>query len=146
MERDRAVRPGTSDCSVRVQSHPACCVICMPINHPGGPSMPSKTYPKLRVAAVQAAPEFLNLDGAIDKTIALMKEAAREGTKLIAFPETWIPGYPWWIWLGAPAWAIMRGFVSRYFDNSLQYGSPEAERLRAAAKRNKMFVALGLSE
>jgi aliphatic nitrilase len=40
----------------------------------------------------------------------------------------------------------MRGFVSRYFDNSLSYDSPEAERLRAAAKRNKMFVALGLSE
>ena len=40
----------------------------------------------------------------------------------------------------------MRGFVSRYFDNSLTYDSPEAERLRAAAKRNKMFVALGLSE
>jgi aliphatic nitrilase len=101
-------------------------------------------HPKYKVAAVQAAPAFLDLEGSVDKAVRFIGEAA--GARLIAFPETWIPGYPWWIWLGAPAWAIMRGFVSRYFDNSLSYDGPEAERLRAAAKRNKMFVALGLSE
>ena len=73
------------------------------------------------------------------KQSRLIDEAGAAGARLIAFPETWIPGYPWWIWLGAPAWAIMRGFVSRYFDNSLSYDSPQAERLRAAAKRNKMY-------
>ena len=103
-------------------------------------------HPKYKVAAVQAAPAFLDLDASIDKTIRLIDEAGAAGARLIAFPETWIPGYPWWIWLGAPAWAIMRGFVSRYFDNSLTYDSPEADRLRAAAKRNKIFVVLGLSE
>ena len=103
-------------------------------------------HPKYKVAAVQAAPAFLDLEGSVEKTIRFIDEAGAAGARLIAFPETWIPGYPWWIWLGAPAWAIMRGFVSRYFDNSLSYDSPEAERLRAAAKRNKMFVALGLSE
>jgi nitrilase len=104
------------------------------------------THPKFKVAAVQAAPAFLDLDASIDKAVRLIDEAGAAGARLIAFPETWIPGYPWWIWLGAPAWAIMRGFVSRYFDNSLQYDTPEADRLRAAAKRNKMFVVLGLSE
>jgi len=44
----------------------------------------------------------------------------KEGAKLIAFPETWIPGYPWYIWVGTPAWAIGKGFVQRYFDNSLR--------------------------
>src|SRR4029077_10021568 len=82
----------------------------------------------------------------MEKATRSREGAGAPGARLIAFPETWIPGYPWWIWLGAPAWAIMRGFVSRYFDNSLHYDSPEAERLGAAAKRNKMFVALGLSE
>src|SRR6202007_855191 len=73
-------------------------------------------------------------------------EAGTAVARLIAFPETWIPGYPWWIWLGAPALAVMRGSDSRYFDNSRSYASPEAERLRAAAKRNKITVVLGLSE
>ena len=65
--------------------------------------MPSKIHPKLRVAVVQAAPAFLNVDGTVDKTIKLMQDAATQGAQLIAFPETWIPGYPWWIWLGSPA-------------------------------------------
>jgi nitrilase len=111
----------------------------------GGTTM-AAAHPKYKVAAVQAAPAFLDLEGSVEKTISLMDEAAAAGASLIAFPETWIPGYPWWIWLGAPAWAIMRGFVSRYFDNSLSYDSPEAERLCAAAKRNKITVVIGLSE
>src|SRR5438874_9186195 len=98
------------------------------------------THPKFRAAVVQAAPVFLDLDATIDKGIALIEEAASKGAKLIAFPETWIPGYPWWIWLGTPAWGIMKGFVQRYFDHALSYGSPEAERLAAAAKRNKITV------
>ena len=89
-------------------------------------------HPKYKVAAVQAAPAFLDLEGSVEKAIRFIDEAGAAGARLIAFPETWIPGYPWWIWLGAPAWAIMRGFVSRYFDNSLSYDSPEADLLRAA--------------
>ena len=65
--------------------------------------MPTPNHPKLRVAAVQAAPVFLDIDATIDKTIVLMEQAARQGVQLVAFPETWIPGYPWWIWLTAPA-------------------------------------------
>ena len=104
------------------------------------------THPKYKVAVVQAAPIFLDLDAGIDKTVGFIEEAAAAGAKLIAFPETWLPGYPWHIWLGSPAWAIMRGFVSRYFDNSLSYDSPEADRLRDAARENNITVVLGLSE
>ncbi len=103
-------------------------------------------HPKFKAAVVQAAPAFLDLDAGVDKTVALIEEAGRAGARLIAFPETWLPGYPWWIWLGSPAWAIMRGFVGQYFDNSLSYDSPQADRLREAAKRNNIFVVLGLSE
>jgi nitrilase len=103
-------------------------------------------HQKYKVAAVQAAPAFLDLDASIERTVRLIDEAATNGARLIAFPETWIPGYPWWIWLGAPAWAIMKGFVSSYFDNSLGYDSSAAETLRQAAKRNNIVVVLGLSE
>jgi aliphatic nitrilase len=103
-------------------------------------------HQKFKVAAVQAAPAFLDLDASVEKAIRLIDEAGAKGARLIAFPETWIPGYPWWIWLGAPAWAIMKGFVSNYFDNSLAYGSTAAEKIRQAAKRNNIVVVLGLSE
>ena len=104
----------------------------------------SATHPKYRVAAIQAAPVFLDLDASIDKAIALLGEAAAQGAKLIAFPETWLPGYPWFIWLDSPAWGMQ--FVQRYHDNSLIYGTPQAERLSEAARRNQIMVVMGHSE
>ncbi len=101
-------------------------------------------HPKFRAAAVQAAPEFLDLDASVCKAIGLIEEAAANGAFLIAFPETFLPGYPWYIWLDSPAWGMQ--FVQRYFDNSLAYGSPQAERLERAAKDNGIMVVMGLSE
>jgi aliphatic nitrilase len=102
------------------------------------------THPKFRAAAVQAAPVFLDLDASIAKAEDLIAEAARHGARLIAFPETWLPGYPWFIWLDSPAWGMQ--FIQRYHDNSLAYGTPEAERIAAAAKRHSIMVVMGHSE
>jgi nitrilase len=103
-------------------------------------------HPKFKAAAVQAAPAFLDLDAGVAKAVRLIDEAAAAGARLIAFPETWLPGYPSWIWLGAPAWSIARGFVQQYADQSLRYASPQADLLREAARRNQITVVMGLSE
>lgn len=97
-----------------------------------------------KVAAVQAAPAFLDLDKGVDKAIDYIAQAARNGASLVAFPEVWLPGYPWWIWLDAPAWGMR--FVQRYFENALVVGSPQWERLRAAAAQHQIHVVLGFSE
>jgi nitrilase len=97
-----------------------------------------------KVAAVQAAPAFLDLDNSVEKAIALIDDAGAKGVDLVAFPETWIPGYPWWIWLGAPAWGMQ--FVGRYFENSIEVDSPQDQALREAAKRNNIHVVVGVSE
>ena len=102
------------------------------------------THPKFKAAAIQAAPVFLDLDASIDKAIVLIAEAARNGAKLIAFPETFLPGYPWFIWLDSPAWGMQ--FIQRYHDNSLVYGTPAAERISQAAKDNAIMVVMGHSE
>lgn len=104
----------------------------------------SSSHPKFRAAAIQAAPVFLDLDASIDKAINLIAEAARNGAQLIAFPETWLPGYPWFIWLDSPAWGMQ--FIQRYHDNSLVYGSPQADRIAAAAREHKIMVVMGHSE
>ncbi len=104
----------------------------------------SSSHPKFRAAAVQAAPVFLDLDATVEKSIGLIAEAAAHGAKLIAFPETFLPGYPWHIWLDSPAWGMQ--FVQRYFDNSLVYGSPQAQRLARAAADHEIMVVMGHSE
>jgi aliphatic nitrilase len=101
-------------------------------------------HPRFRAAAVQAAPVFLDLDASIDKAVALIAQAAREGAQLIAFPETWLPGYPFFIWLDSPAWCMQ--FIQRYHDNSLVYGTPQAVRLAQAAKDHRIMVVMGHSE
>ncbi|MBF6248983.1 carbon-nitrogen hydrolase family protein [Nocardia farcinica] len=97
-----------------------------------------------RAAAVQAAPVWLDGAATVDKCVALIEEAADNGAALIAFPETFVPGYPWWLWLDSPAWGMQ--FVARYFDNSLALDGPLFARLREAARRSAITVVTGHSE
>lgn len=98
----------------------------------------------VKVACVQAEPVWLDAESTVDKTIALVVEAASNGAQLVAFPETWIPGYPWWIWTGSPAWGM--GFVPRYHANSLSVGDPLFNKVVSAARDHGVDVVLGYSE
>jgi aliphatic nitrilase len=95
-------------------------------------------------AAVQASPVWLDLDATTDKTVDLIADAAGCGADLVAFAETWIPGYPYHAWLGSQAWAMQ--FVQAYAENSLAVDSPQAARIRDAAARHHVNVVLGYSE
>lgn len=97
-----------------------------------------------KVAVVQAAPAFLDLAASVDKTITMIEQASASGAAIVAFPEAWIPGYPWWIWLGHPAWGVQ--FVQRYHENSLVRDSLEFEAICEAAKAHQIMVSLGASE
>lgn len=97
----------------------------------------------VKVAAVQASPIFMNLDASVEKAIGLIQEAASQGVKLIAFPETYLPGYPWYIWLDAPALTMHN--VPVYSANSIVEGSIQDRRLAAAARDNAIHVVMGVS-
>ncbi len=47
-----------------------------------------------KIAAVQAAPVYLDRDATIAKACDLIGAAGREGAQLIVFPEAFIPTYP----------------------------------------------------
>ena len=98
----------------------------------------------VKVAAVQAAPALLDIDKAVEKTIAYMDEAGSKGVQLIVFPETWISGYPWWIWVSIPAQTIHKS--GEYYANSIEAGSDYDLALAAAAKRNNLHAIIGVSE
>lgn len=102
--------------------------------------------PKFLAAVVQAAPGFCDHDAAIDLTVRYIEEAAGKGAAIVAFPEDWIPGYPWWVWLDAPAWGFGKGWVRRFFENAFSYDGEGARRIAAAAKQFGIFVSLGVVE
>jgi len=103
----------------------------------------SETKPStVRIAVTQAEPEWLDLDKSVEKTLRLIKEAAENGAKLVAFPECWITGYPAWIWSRPVDFAL----TAAYIKNSLKVNSPQMELIRACAEENKINVCFGFSE
>lgn len=56
----------------------------------------------VKAAAVQAEPEWLNLEASVTKTCEYISKAASNGANIIAFPELFVPGYPGWIWCVLP--------------------------------------------
>ena len=98
--------------------------------------------PTIRVAVTQHEPAWLDLRGGVAKTISIIKQAASEGAKLLAFPEVWIPGYPAWIW----SRPIDFDLGVEYVQNSLKVESPEMQAICAAAGEHGVNVVLGFSE
>ena len=80
---------------------------------------------RFKAAAVQVEPVWLDADATIEKAIGLIEEAARNDARIIAFPEVFIPGYPYWAWIGDVKWGLK--FLERYHENSLELGD---ERMR----------------
>jgi predicted amidohydrolase len=51
---------------------------------------------RVKVAAAQVSPVFMDKEASIDKACRTIEEAGRAGAKLVVFSETFIPGYPFW--------------------------------------------------
>ena len=105
---------------------------------------------KVRVAIAQAEPVFLDLGGSVKKAVRLMAEAARAGARLVAFGESWLPGYPAWLDLceGAAYWdhAPAKRAYARLVENSAVIPGPETDILCAAARENAVVVVIGVHE
>ncbi|KAG8703403.1 hypothetical protein FRC09_004182 [Ceratobasidium sp. 395] len=97
-----------------------------------------------KIAAVQAEPVWLDLQGSVAKTINIINEAAANGAKVIGFPEVFIPGYPWTPW--AQNFAAAAPVLKAYQANSLPLHSAEMQRIQDAVKKAGVEVVLGFSE
>jgi len=100
--------------------------------------------PRFKAAAVQASPIFLDTPATVDKVIELIGQAAGNGAQLIAFPEVFVSGYPYWNWIGTP----VQG--SRWFEklvrSAIEIPGPEIAKIAAACARHKVNVVVGVNE
>lgn len=99
---------------------------------------------RITVAAVHAAPEFLDVDATIDKACAFIAEAGRAGIDLIVFPEVFVPGFPYWINCYPPL--VQNPLHERYLEASLSVPGPESDRLCAAARAASVSAVVGVNE
>lgn len=103
-----------------------------------------RTYPAYKVAAMHVAPVFLDAQATVDKACALIGEAARNGARLVAFPEAYLPAFPLWCALRAPLYN--HDFFRRLAASSARVDGPEIGRVCAAARRHGVIVSFGFNE
>ena len=100
-----------------------------------------------KVAVVQAPPVLLDRGGTIEKTIQLIGEAASAGASLVVFPETYIPGYPAWIWRLKPDdMRLTADIHARLRANSIDLAKDDLGPVRDAAARHRVTVVIGINE
>jgi aliphatic nitrilase len=98
----------------------------------------------VRVAAVQIAPDLDSQAGTLDRVLAAMSEAAGKGAKLVVFPETFVPWYPYFSFVQPPV--LTGGEHVRLYDNAVVVPGPATEAVSAEARRHGIVVALGVNE
>jgi len=98
-----------------------------------------------KAAAVIASPYLFDLKRTVAKSCELIDEAAANGAKLIAFPETFLPNYPWWIWLAVDN--VKKGqLFKRLYDESVDLDDPVFQQICHKAKEHGVFVVVGINE
>ncbi|MDM0085370.1 carbon-nitrogen hydrolase family protein [Variovorax sp. J31P179] len=97
-----------------------------------------------RVAAIQAAPCYMDVQASLDKACALIKSAAQTGAVVAAFSEAWLPGFPFFLFsaLDRQWWRA----AARYLEATIEVPGPETDALCAAARDAGIDVVIGVVE
>ena len=101
-------------------------------------------YPAFKTAVAHVAPVFLDREGTVAKACDLIQEAARNGARLIAFPEAYIPAFPIWSALWAPI--HNHDYFRRLADQSVVLPGKDVQQICSEARRQGVFVSIGLNE
>ncbi len=96
------------------------------------------------LAAVQAAPVYLDRDASIEKACGLIEQAGALGADLAVFGETWVSGYASFAgWANHPAFGPL---LQKFVLNGVEVPSPATDALCRAARRAGCDVAIGVAE
>jgi nitrilase len=110
--------------------------------------MPKKAASPYRVAVVQHPPVALNRPKTLARGVELLDEAASGGARLVSFPETWVPGYPEWVWRLRPGedYELSSDIHKRLLESSVDLKAGQLKPIQAAARRLKLTVSIGIHE
>lgn len=100
--------------------------------------------PRIAVAAVQAAPVFLDRAATLEKVESLVAEAAGNGAELVVLGESFLAGFP--IWNGVLAPVDQHDLHERLVRESITVPGPEVDRLGRLAARYGVVLSLGVNE
>ena len=86
----------------------------------------------------------MNLDASIARACELISEAGSKGAQLLAFPEAFLPGYPFWSRYLGPIQSMK--FTKELIKQSVLVGSYATDMIGQAACSANMHVVIGINE
>ncbi|KAJ7110379.1 carbon-nitrogen hydrolase [Mycena crocata] len=102
---------------------------------------------KFKAAAVHAAPVYMDKKASTQKVIDLIQQGSAKDIKLLVFPETFIPGYPYFIMCYPPLEQVSA--IAQYAEQSVVVQGESATEIRAirtACRDAGVAICLGISE
>ena len=101
-----------------------------------------------KVAVIQESPVFLDKEMTIKKSVSLIEKASKSNAKLIVFPETFIPGYPDWMWRLRPAndQDLTDEIHAKLLSNSVNIENYDLESICKIAKKHSVTVVCNINE
>ena len=105
---------------------------------------------RVRVAIAQSAPIYLDKRASLAKALDLAQQAAKRDAQLVAFGETWLPGYPAWLDVcpGAALWdnTFAKEVFAKLRNNSITVPGEEVNAPSEAARDLEIAIVMGASE
>lgn len=98
----------------------------------------------VRAAAAQISPVFFSREKTVAKVLETIETAAKQGVRLIVFPETFVPYYPYFSFVRPPV--LMGKEHIRLYEEAVVVPSPTTEAIERAARHHAMVVVLGVNE
>ncbi len=100
-------------------------------------------YSVVKVAAVQAASDFLDREGSTEKACRLIREAGTNSARVIGFAEGFVPAHPVWYHHHSATGAVSNRLATELFKNSVEIPGAEIDALCAAARDAQAYVVVG---
>jgi nitrilase len=101
------------------------------------------------VAVVQASPVVFDRDRTLQKVHTLSCEAARQGARLVVFPEAFVSAYPRGLDFGAVVGGRTeqgRRDFQRYWESSVDVPGPAVDALAKTANTFDIYLVVGIIE
>jgi aliphatic nitrilase len=99
---------------------------------------------RVKAAAVQRAPVLDDAWGTVEVVVDSIRAAAADGARLIVFPETFVPYYPYFSFVMPPVRIGQRHM--QLYDHAVTVPGPVTQAVAAAARAAGAFVLLGVTE
>lgn len=101
-----------------------------------------------KLAIVQKPPVFLDKQKTIELAVTTVNEAAENGAEMIVFSETFIPGYPTWVWRLRPGgdWNLSEELHAKLLNNAVVIESNDLAPMYEVAKKHNVTIVCGIEE